>query len=63
MDAETLAIIGTVLAVGVGLAGWLMHCVGRIARVEDRQIDQGERFVRLDGALDRFDRVPAPAGY
>ena len=25
MNAETLAIIGTVLAMGVGLAGWLRY--------------------------------------
>ena len=62
MSAETLAIIGTVLAVGVGLAGWLRHLAGRITRVEDRQIDQGEQLARLDGKFDRFDHTPAPAG-
>ena len=62
MNAETLAIIGTVLAVGVGLSGWLMHLAGRITWVEDREIDQGERLARLDGKFDRFDHAPASVG-
>ena len=37
MNTETLAIIGTIVAVGVGLAGWLMHLAGRIT---------GSRIVR-----------------
>ena len=66
MTPETLTIIGTVLAVGLGLAALLMHLGGRITRVEDRQINQGERLARLEGKLDRFepprhDHVPAPA--
>ena len=67
MSPETLTIIGTVLAVGLALAGLLMHLGGRITRVEDRQINQGERLARLEGKLDRFepprhDQAPAPAG-
>ena len=38
MYAETLTIIGTVLAVGVGLAGWLMHLAGRITPVRGPSI-------------------------
>lgn len=67
MSPEALTIIGTVLAVGLGLAGLLMHLGGRITRVEDRQIDQGERLARLEGKLDRFepsrhDHLPASVG-
>ena len=67
MRPEALTIIGTVLAVGFGLAGLLVHLGGRITRVEGRQIGQGERLARLGRKLDRFeplrpDRAPAPAG-
>ena len=67
MSPEALTIIGTVLAVGLGLAGLVMHLGGRMARVEDHQIGQGERLARLEGKLDRFepprqDHLPAPAG-
>ena len=72
MTPETLTIIGTVVTVGVALAGLLMHLAGHLAgrmtRLEDRQITQGERLARLEGKIDRFDprpphdHAPAPAG-
>ena len=68
MTPETLTIIGTVVTVGVALAGLLMHLAGRMTRLEDRQITQGERLARLEGKIDRFDprpphdHAPAPAG-
>ena len=49
--------VGSTLIVGIALAGLLMHLAGRITRVEDRQIGQGERLARL---IDRFD-PPSPA--
>ena len=67
MNPETLAIIGTVVTVGIALAGLLMHLAGRMTRLEDRQITQGERLARLEGKIDRFDprlpheHAPAPA--
>ena len=56
--------VGSILIVGLALAGLLLHLAGRITRVEDRQIGQGERLARLEGKLDRFDpphHDPAPA--
>ena len=58
MNPEALAIIGTVVTVGIALAGLLMHLAGRMTRLEDRQITQGERLVRLEGKIDRFDPRP-----
>ena len=57
------ASVGSILIVGLTLAGLLLHLAGRITRVEDRQIGQGERLARLEGKLDRFDpphHDPAP---
>lgn len=68
MSPEALTIIGTTVAVGVALAGLLVHLAGRMTRLEDRQITQGERLARLEGKIDRFDphlpydHAPAPAG-
>ena len=68
MSPEALTIIGTIVTVGLALAGLLMHLAGRMTRLEDRQITQGERLARLEGKIDRFDprpthdHVPAPAG-
>lgn len=68
MSPEALTIIGTIVAVGVALAGLLMHLAGRMTRLEDRQITQGERLARLEGKIDRLyphpphDPAPAPAG-
>ena len=68
MSPEALTIIGTIVTVGIALAGLLMHLAGRMTRLEDRQITQGERLARLEGKIDRFDPrpphdpAPAPAG-
>ena len=58
MSPEALTIIGTIVTVGIALAGLLMHLAGRITRLEDRQITQGERLARLEGKIDRFDPRP-----
>ena len=55
MSPETLTIIAIVVGVGIGLAGLLMHLVGRFTRLENWQIAQGERLARLEGKLDRFE--------
>lgn len=68
MSPEGLAIIGTIVTVGIALAGLLMQLAGHMTRLEDRQITQGERLARLEGKIDRFDprpphdHAPAPAG-
>lgn len=68
MSPEALTIIGTNVTVGIALAGLLMHLAGRMTRLEDREITQGERLARLEGKIDRFyphpphDHAPAPAG-
>ena len=49
MDAETLTIIGTVLAVGFGLATLLMRTTARI----DRRIDRADD--RFESAMARFE--------
>ena len=48
MDADTLTIIGTVLAVGFGLATLLMRTTAGI----DRRIDRAED--RFESAMDTF---------
>ena len=48
MDADTLTILGTVLAVGFGLATLLMRTTARI----DRRIDRAED--RFESAMDTF---------
>jgi len=68
MSPEALAIISAIIVVGSALWGILVHLAGRIARLEDRQITQGERLAQLEGKIDRFDsrsphdHAPAPAG-
>ncbi len=48
MDADTLTILGTVLAVGFGLATLLMRTTARI----DRRIDRAED--RFESAMNTF---------
>ena len=82
-DPQLFTIIGSVLGVGitlaaliVGLIAWVRSDVRRLdsdfrsgqARLEERQINQGERLARLEGKIDRLDPrppyepTPAPAG-
>ena len=36
MSPEALTIIGTIVTVGLALAGLIMHLAGRMTRLEDR---------------------------
>lgn len=52
MSPETIAIISTVVGVGIALAGLLMHLAGRITRVEDRLGSVEREQARTSGLLE-----------
>ena len=81
-DPQLFTIVGSVFGVGialaaliVGLIAWVRSDVRRLdndfrtgqTRLEERQINQGERLARLEGKIDRldlrppYDPTPAPA--
>ena len=66
MSPETIAIISTVVGVGIALAGLLMHLGGRITRVEDRLGSVERELARTSGLLEGLGLTgraePAAAG-